>query len=103
VGLDPPSRIHCILPSEGSLNVERGQPALGQRCRGDLDEDAFVLRSQQIDLGDAGNAQKDIPRALGEVLQLRVGEVLAGNCIERDVGVAELSLKKGPTTPSGNV
>jgi hypothetical protein len=38
-------RIHCILSGEGSLNVEPGQPAIGQRCRG---ETSMKMRSSCV-------------------------------------------------------
>ena len=95
LGLDPPCRIHRILAGERSLDVERGEPALGQRRRGDLDEDALVLRSQQIDLGDAGNAQQDVARGFAKVFSSGIGEALAGDGVERDVGVAELVVEEG--------
>jgi hypothetical protein len=63
-------RIHCILSGEGSLNVEPGQPAIGQRCRGDLDEDAFVLRSNRSTLATPECAEGYPARAWRSV-QLR--------------------------------
>ena len=72
-GLDPPGGIHRILAVERRLDVECSEPALGQRRRRDLDEDALVLQPQEIDLGDPGNAQQDIARVLGEGLELRIG------------------------------
>ena len=95
-GLDPARGVHRILAGERRLDVERGEAALGQ-CRGRyFDEDALLLQPEQVDLGDAGDAQQDIARVLGEGLELGIAVALAGNGIERDVGVAELVVEERP-------
>ena len=95
-GLDPSRGVHRILAGERRLNVERREAALGQRRRRHLDEDALLLQPQQVDLGDAGNAQQDVARVLGEVLELGIAVALAGDGVKRDVGVAELVVEEGP-------
>ena len=64
--LDPSRRVHRILAGERRLDVERGEAALGQCGGRHLDEDALLLQPQQVDLGDAGDAQQDVARVLGE-------------------------------------
>ena len=55
----------------------------------------LVLRAEQIDLLDAA-ARAAACRAmrLGEVLQLGIGEAVAGDGVQRDVGVAELVIEE---------
>ncbi len=93
--LDPPGGVDRILAAERRLDVEHGQTALCQRRGGNLDEDALILGPQEIDLGDAGDAQQCVARVLRETLELRVGEALTRHGIERDIGIAELVVEKG--------
>ena len=73
--------------------------AVSPRSASATEETSMKMRSscvpEQIDLGDAGNAQQDVARVLGEGLELGIAVALAGDGIERDVGVAELVVEEG--------
>ena len=93
--LDSPCRIHRILAAERSLDVERGEPALGQCRRRHFDEDALILCSQEIDFCDAGNAEQNVACGFREGLKLRIREALTCYGVERNVGIAELVIEEG--------
>ena len=60
-----------VLPRERSLDILRGDVALGQNTRRDLDMDFLILDAEHIHLADTRHAQENIARISREISAAR--------------------------------
>ena len=67
---------------------------LGAAAIADVDIDAFFLQTQELHLGNVGDAQQAIAYALGVVLQFGVAEVLALQGVDVAEGVEKFVVER---------
>ena len=91
--VDGPCRIDGILSGQRVLQVGKGEAALGQRLGRDLDEDLLWLVAQDDGLFDTLGREQHIAGLDGILLQLRIAVAIAGQGIERDIGIAEFIIE----------
>ena len=84
----------CALQRLHQLgNVE---PHSGELLGRELEVDLFVLRADEIDLGDVGNAAQLAAHALGMIAQLAMGEAVRSQGKYQRIGIAELVVEERP-------
>ena len=94
--LDDAGRGHGVLGLQGGhqrLPVDaQARHLLGR----ELDEDFFVLRTYDLDLGHVRHLQQARAHVLDVVLQLAMAEAVRRETVDDAVGVAELVVEAGP-------
>ncbi len=102
-GIDDAARRDGVLRLQGlrvSVDVEAER---GELIGRELEVDLLVLRADEIDLGDVGNAQQLVADAIDLVAQLAHAEAVGGKGVDQRIGVAELVVEERPAMPSGSV
>ena len=84
-----------ILPVDRLRDIVGREPMVGENLGRDVDVDLLILVAEDRDLLDALHAQEPVARGLGEGLQLRIAEAVAGDRVQGDEGVAELVVEIG--------
>ena len=69
----------------------------------ELDVNALVLGSENVDLRDVRKLKKLLSHFINGVPQLPVREPVRGKTVDDAIGIANSSLKPGPTIPWGSV
>ena len=88
--------------ADGVLRLQRGDQggAIDAQSRellgGELDDDLFVLRAEDLDLGHVRHAQQPCADLLDVVAKLAVGETVRGEAVDDPEGIAELVVEAGP-------
>ncbi len=92
--IDEAARDHAVLALHGGEYVLRRQPEPGQLVVGEIEIDPLVLRADQVDLANPGHREKLLANVLGDVLELRQCEAIAGDGVNDAVHVAEFVVEE---------
>ena len=95
-GIDGAARLDRVLRLQRLDQLGNVEPHGGELLGGELEIDLLVLRADEIDLGNVGNAQQLGAHALGMVAQLAMREAVRGQGEDERIGVAELVVEERP-------
>ena len=95
-GLQRPRGADRVLRAQRRDKLGAIDAKAGERVGGELDDDCFVLGTENLDLGHVGYAQQSCPDVLHIVAQLAVGEPVGREAVDDAEGIAELVVEAGP-------
>ncbi len=95
LGLDRAGRLHHVLRLQGGDQRRAVESEIGEVLGRELDEDALVLRAQDLDLGDVGDMQEFGADLLDIVAQFAMREAVRGEAVDDAERVAEIVVESG--------
>ena len=93
--VDLTARLDDVALLEGILEEVRGHPDAAQLCVVVLDEKPLFLGAENVDFGDRLDTKQLVAQVICDVLELHVGESVAGHTEHDRVDVTELVIDKG--------
>ena len=100
-GVDLPGRLNRILLGDLGQHGVEIQAQLGEAALGDVDEQFFVLRAEDLDLVDVGHLEQALAHGVGLQLQVGIAEAIGRQRIDRTIDVAELVVVEGADNAAG--
>ena len=94
VSMVPPGRT-TFCACSARISAERSMPSVGQLLHGELDEDPFVLRAEDLDLGDVRHMEQLRAHVFHVVSKLAEGEAIGREAVDDAERVAELVVEAG--------
>ena len=94
------ARLDRVLRLQRLQQLRNVEAHGGELLGGELEVDLLVLRADQIDLGNVGNAEQLAAQTLGMVAQLAMGKAVRGQGEDERIGVAELVIEERPSRPA---
>ena len=94
-GVDKTAGDDAVLGAHGGKHLLQGQAQLSQLAVGKIELDALVLQAEQDGLADARDGEELLAQILGHVAEFGEAETIGGQCVEQDIGVAELVVEVG--------
>ncbi len=88
-GLDGAGGLHHVLAAQSGDQRCAVDAEAGELLHGEFDEDALVLRAENLDLGNVGNIQQFGAHAFDIVAQFALREAVGSEAVDQAEGVAE--------------